>query len=93
ISETGFLPKSPTVINDSGKNPVSRHPAHPRLGHKPKKPGFSQFFGCINILEKNPVSRPTPNLRNRVFAQITDCNQRFWKKPGFSPPRTSKTRT
>jgi hypothetical protein len=55
--ETGFLPKSPTAIKYS---------------------------------QKNPVSRPTENLRNQVLAQITDCNQIFSKKPGFSPHRKSQ---
>jgi hypothetical protein len=52
------------------------------------------------FVEKNPVSRHTQNLRNRVFRQITDCNEGFSKKPGFSPPphihgslgKTQKTR-
>ena len=39
-----------------------------------------------NKLRKNPVSRPTQNLRNRVFGNIFDCNEGFSKKPGFSPP-------
>ncbi|WP_293336561.1 hypothetical protein [Microcoleus sp. CAWBG58] len=61
---------------------------------KTKETGFFAVFRlCIDILEKNPVSASTQNLRNRVFDQISDCNQGFWKKPGFSPHHKSKTTT
>lgn len=60
ISETGFLPKSPTLTKDSRKKPGFSPPARPGIGQKSKKPGFPQFLGGVTIFKgKNPVSDRT----------------------------------
>ncbi|WP_341734756.1 hypothetical protein, partial [Microcoleus sp. EPA2] len=55
ISETGFLPKSPTVTKDSQKNPVSRHTSN-------------NSESKIVAYSRRQSSRPNPKVR--CFADI-----------------------
>jgi hypothetical protein len=70
ISETGFLPKSPTVTKDSRKNPVSRHPAHPsekNLASPAPNIGLCSRGFNRRVIGNRPVQKPIPIQESLIF--------------------------
>ncbi len=88
--ETGFLAIASAVTKNSGKNPVSGHAS------KPKKPGFSQFFGGHKEFWKKPGFWPHLKTKETGFLAIASAVTKNFrknpvsghaskpKKPGFS---------